>query len=91
MTNSTRIRQKTFCINFLGFNLRLTRLFYQFQCGVMERYVTLHVAVNIREFGIERRHSHRVILNSEQVAPLVDGGGGGFTASSTYKQSDFPL
>ena len=26
MTNSTRIRQKTFCINFFGFNLRLTRL-----------------------------------------------------------------
>ena len=25
-TNSTRIRQKTICINFFGFNLRLTRL-----------------------------------------------------------------
>ena len=26
MTNAAKIRQKTFCINFLGFNLRLTRL-----------------------------------------------------------------
>ena len=29
-----------------------------------------------REFRIERRHSHRAILNLEQVAPLVAGGGG---------------
>ena len=29
-----------------------------------------------REFRIERHHSHRAILNLEQVAPLVAGGGG---------------
>ena len=28
----------------------------------------------VREFRIERLHSHRAILNLEQVAPLVDGG-----------------
>ena len=36
----------------------------------------LYVRCSAREFRIERRRSHRAILNLEQVTPLVYGGGG---------------
>ena len=38
-------------------------------------FIVITLLIHIREFIIERRLSHRAILNLEQVAPLVDGGG----------------